>query len=201
VDVVPNGVEIDDLNAITLSVPRHEGVRIGVLARFDPQKGLDTFLDAAASLQDVDAEFVIGASGNAYPEHANRVGVRAQALSVDVVNPLDEGVPFLANLDIVVVPSLLAEGSPLTLLEAMGMGKAIVASDIQGISSLPGIDGTVALIPPGDATALASAVRGLIEDPAARESIGSRAFELVRARYRRGDAARAAADIIERSMN
>jgi glycosyltransferase involved in cell wall biosynthesis len=197
--VVPNGVDLDDLHAVALSVPHHEGVRIGVLARFDPQKGLEPFLAAVASLRDVDATFVIGASGNAYPEHETQVRAQARALSVDVVDPGNDGARFLAELDIVVLPSQRAEGLPLTLLEAMGMAKAIVASDIDGIGSLPGISDAVVLVPPDDATAVALAVRGLSKDPERREAIGARAVELARARYRASDAARAAADIVERS--
>jgi glycosyltransferase involved in cell wall biosynthesis len=168
-----------------------------MLARFDPQKGLDTFLTAAASLQEVDATFVIGASGNAYLEHEIDVRARARALSVDVVDPGNDGARFLAGLDIVVMPSLRAEGSPLTLFEAMGMGKAIIASDIEGICSVPGIVDAAALTPPGDAKAVARAVREMIEDPERREAIGARAVELISDRYRAGDTARAAADIVE----
>jgi glycosyltransferase involved in cell wall biosynthesis len=197
--VVPNGVDVDHLHAIAVSVPRHEGVRVGVLARFDPQKGLDPFLAAAASLRDVEASFVIGASGNAYPEHEIKVRARARELSVGVVDLGNDGAGFLADLDIVVMPSLRAEGLPLTLLEAMGMGKAIVASDIDGIGTLPGISEAVELVPPDDATAVALAVQGLIEDPERRKAVGARAVELVRARYRVSDAARAAADIVERA--
>jgi glycosyltransferase involved in cell wall biosynthesis len=199
VHVVPNGVDVDDLQAIVLSVPHHEGVRIGMLARFDPQKGLEPFLAAAASLREVDATFVIGASGNAYPDHEIDVRAQARALSVDLVDPGNDGARFLAELDIVVMPSLRAEGSPLTLLEAMGMGKAIVASDIDGIGSLPGVSDAAELVPSGDVKSVARAVRELIEDPERREAMGAEAVELVRARYRASDAACAAADIVERS--
>jgi glycosyltransferase involved in cell wall biosynthesis len=200
VEVVPNGVDIDELHSVAASVPAHERVRVGMLARFDPQKGLDTFLTAAGSLREVDATFVIGASGNAYLEHEVHVRARARALSVEVVDPGKDGARFLAELDIVVMPSLRAEGSPLTLFEAMGMGKAVVASDIEGIGSLPGIVDAAALTPPGDAKAIARTVREMIEDPARRVGIGERAVELVRDRYRAGETARAAADVVEQAI-
>jgi phosphatidylinositol alpha-mannosyltransferase len=197
--VVPNGVDVERLHRVRAEVAGHDGVRVGVLARFDPQKGLEVFLESAARLRDTGATFVIGASGSAYPGHERRVHAEAERLSVDVVDPGDDGASFLAGLDIVLMPSLQVEGMPLTLLEAMALGKAIVASDIDGIGSVPGISDAVALIPPGDVEAVARAVRELIGDPERRDALGARAVQRVRARYRARDAACAAADIVEQS--
>jgi glycosyltransferase involved in cell wall biosynthesis len=199
VEVVPNGVDVERLHRVRAGVASHAGVRVGMLARFDPQKGLDVFLKSAARLRDTGATFVIGASGSAYPEHERRVRAEAERLSVDVIDPGDDGASFLAGLDIVLMPSLQAEGMPLTLLEAMALGKAIVASDVQGIGSIPGVADATLLVSSGDAGETAVAIRALIADPAARLAIGMRAAELVERRFPVDRVARAAADIVERS--
>jgi len=201
VEIVPNGVDADALEQIAVSAPRHVDPRVGMLARFDPQKGINVFLEAAAELRDSGAAFVLGASGRAYPEHERDVRAEAGGLDVEVVDPGDRGAPFLSRLDIVVVPSLRAEGLPLTLLEAMALGKAVVASDVQGIGSIAGLTDAVVLVPVGDVRATADAIRALIRDPSKRMRIGARAVSFVRRGYRADEAARYAADVVERSTS
>jgi glycosyltransferase involved in cell wall biosynthesis len=170
-----------------------------MLARFDPQKGMLDFLRVAARASQPGVDFVIGASGNGYRTHARTVQEEARSLGVDIVDPGNAGTSFLAGLDIVVMPSLRAEGAPLTLFEAMGLGKAVVASDIDGVGSIPGIADAVVLVPPGDVHAMTAAIRSILDDPVAGQSMGARASALVQSRYRGDRAARSAADIIERS--
>jgi glycosyltransferase involved in cell wall biosynthesis len=199
VTLVPNGVDIDELSGLSRAAKPRSALRVGMLARFDPQKGMDSFLRMAAQAHQPGVEFVIGASGESYRAHESEVRDRARSLGVDIVDPGNEGSVFLAGLDIVVLPSLGVEGSPLTLLEAMGLGKPVVASDVEGIRTIPGIADAVLLVPPGDVAAMAAAIGCIVDDPAAGEPMGARARALVRSRYRADTAARRAADFVERS--
>jgi glycosyltransferase involved in cell wall biosynthesis len=196
--VVPNGVDIDHLRHHASSA-RDDEVRVGMLARFDPQKGHDVFLRVATALRDTGATFVLGASGSAYKEYEASIRSEASALGVTIVDPGEESAPFLAGLDIVVMPSLRAEGLPLTLLEAMGLQKAIVASDVDGIGSIPGVAEVTILVSAGDVKATAAATRELIADPSKRATLGTAASALVEKHYRADDANRAAADVVEQS--
>jgi glycosyltransferase involved in cell wall biosynthesis len=198
VEVVPNGVDVEGLKKLIAAVPSHDGVRVGMLARFDPQKGLDVFLRAAAALDDTDATFIIGASGAAYPDHERHVRSQAQRLAVEIVDPGNDGASFVAGLDILLMPSLRSEGLPLTLLEAMALGKAVIASDVQGIASIAGIGEAAVLVPQGDVKATSEAIRALIRDASRREVIGARGSSLIEKRFRADVAARAAADFLER---
>ena len=74
--VVPNGVDIDHLRHHASSA-RDDEVRVGMLARFDPQKGHDVFLRVATALRDTGATFVLGASGSAYKEY--EASIRSEA--------------------------------------------------------------------------------------------------------------------------
>ena len=64
------------------------------------------------------------------------------------------------------------EGHPLTLLEAMARGLAIVATDVPGVNEVVrhGVEGL--LVPPQDPRALAAAMAVLANDPAGRERMG-----------------------------
>ncbi|WP_435283661.1 glycosyltransferase family 4 protein [Streptomyces koelreuteriae] len=70
----------------------------------------------------------------------------------------------LAAASVVVVPSVWPENFPTVALEALQCGRPLVASRVGGLPELVGEDNGV-LVPPGDAPALAEALRPLLGDP------------------------------------
>jgi glycosyltransferase involved in cell wall biosynthesis len=87
-----------------------------------------------------------------------------EGLAVRFLGHRDDVPALLAAADVVVVPSLW-EGQPLLVQEAMRAGRPLVVSRCGGVPDLTGEDGAL-LIPPGDAAALAEAVRTVLADPA-----------------------------------
>jgi glycosyltransferase involved in cell wall biosynthesis len=94
----------------------------------------------------------------------------------------------LAQADVLVAPSVPTrrgkrEGIPVVLMEAMSSGVAVVASDLSGIPELveDGVSGL--LTPPGDAAALAAALRRLHDDPALRRRLGENGCERIRTEF------------------
>ncbi len=90
----------------------------------------------------------------------------------------DEVVQFLRDADAAVMPSVWTrqgdrEGIPVALMEAMAAGVPVVASDISGIPELVEHEQTGLLVAPGDAAAIASALRRLAEDPQLRAQLAS----------------------------
>jgi glycosyltransferase involved in cell wall biosynthesis len=63
----------------------------------------------------------------------------------------------------IVVPSR-AESMPYVVLEAIAAGMPVVATDVGGIPEIFGPDSS-ALVPPGDAAALARAIEAALADP------------------------------------
>jgi glycosyltransferase involved in cell wall biosynthesis len=66
--------------------------------------------------------------------------------------------------------------------EPMAAGLPVVGTDVPGIREALGAPGTDQLVPPGDATALAGAILGLMRDPSLRSRLGRANAELVRER-------------------
>jgi glycosyltransferase involved in cell wall biosynthesis len=78
---------------------------------------------------------------------------------------------FIAACDLFCLPSR-NEGMGKVLVEAMALGKPIIASDVGGIPDLvrPGENGL--LVPVGDVPAWTRAIKELVNDPAARCRMG-----------------------------
>jgi len=91
---------------------------------------------------------------------------------------------LLALAEALVLPSL-NEGFGLVLLEAMAMGKPVVASAVGGIPEVV-LDGrTGLLVPPADPEALAVAILRLLEDPRAAQRLGEAGRERARESFSR----------------
>ncbi len=83
--------------------------------------------------------------------------------------PREAVAQLLADADVLVAPSVPTrrgkrEGIPIALMEAMSTGVPVVASDISGIPELVAHGVSGLLVPPGDAEALAGALRRLHEN-------------------------------------
>lgn len=107
---------------------------------------------------------------------------------------------LIGSSDVLVAPSVPTksgkrEGIPVVLMEAMSAGLPVVASALSGIPELV-VDGSSGLtVPPGDAPAIAAALRRLDDDPELRARLGAAARERVVAEF---DVDRNARRLIER---
>ena len=83
----------------------------------------------------------------------------------------------LAAADVLCAPSLGGESFGMVLTEAFAHATPVVASNIAGYKDVvrDGVDGV--LVPPGDGTAVAGALRDLALDPERRRSMGAAARE------------------------
>jgi glycosyltransferase involved in cell wall biosynthesis len=79
---------------------------------------------------------------------------------------------LFTEADLFVLPTL-ADCMPLVILEAMASGLAVVATDVGAISEQVVHGETGLLVPPGDPSALARAVRTLLDDPDRRRTFGT----------------------------
>lgn len=80
---------------------------------------------------------------------------------------------------IALTPSILPEAFGIVALEAMAMGRPVVASRIGGLPDVVADGETGFLITPGDELALRAAIERLLDDPVLREQMGARARQRV----------------------
>jgi glycosyltransferase involved in cell wall biosynthesis len=88
----------------------------------------------------------------------------------------------LAAADIFVLPSLW-EGLPIGLLEAMSMGKAVIATQVDGTREVVKDGENGLMVEPGDVGALSAALIRLGKDKGLQEELKQRAMETVRQQF------------------
>jgi sugar transferase (PEP-CTERM/EpsH1 system associated) len=79
--------------------------------------------------------------------------------------------------------SSIAEGTPVTILEAMSVGLPVVATHVGGIPALVLDRATGTLVPPNDADALATAIAAYLKQPALASQHGAAARERIERQY------------------
>lgn len=158
-----------------LAIP-DDALAIGCVGRLEEQKGHRFLLQAAAQLDSSCRIFVVG-------DGRLRHELEAQARGrVTFLGARSDVAEILRALDIFVMPSLW-EGLSLAMLEAMAAGLPLVISDVSGVAQAFGGEECGLRVPPGDAVALADAIRLLAESPQRRASMGEAARRRARAEF------------------
>jgi glycosyltransferase involved in cell wall biosynthesis len=88
---------------------------------------------------------------------------------------------LIASADILVLPSF-TENLPLSIIEGMASGLAVVATPVGAIGDIVRDGETGLLVQPGDVDALTAALTRLVEDAPLRHRLGAAALQLHRER-------------------
>ena len=185
--VIYNGVDLNkyrlDIDAREIKTEFHiqenENI-VGTVGRLSPEKGYDFFLQAARKVVDVlpDTKFII--VGGTYFDDDELYQVKLKELIHDL--GLTEHVIFtgfrndipnlIAGMDVFVLSSTIPDAFPRTPLEAMAMGKPVVATNVGGIPEA--VEGNITgfLVPSENDESLANAILTLLQDRALAKQMG-----------------------------
>ena len=188
---VPNGIDPlvlpspERLAALRAELAVPPGVPMVVtVARLVAEKGIGTLIDAVVIVRRTvpDAVFVVVGEGDL----ATPLGDRARQLGVDGVVRFAgfraDATDVIAAADVFVLPSP-AEPFGLVLLEAMALGRPVVATAAGGPLEIVVDRQTGRLVPPSDPAALAGAIVDLLQDPSARERMGAAGLQRFHERF------------------
>ena len=182
VHVIPNPVDLDRVRSLSRCPDPGEPAPGPVFvnaARHVRQKNLPLLLDAFRRFVDGGGEGTLVLVGDGPETPALKVLARELGLIDRVVFRMHLANPYPAMAAATAfVLSSEEEGFGLVLVEAMALGVPVIATDCPGGPReilRGGQDGL--LVPPGDAEALASALRRMAGDARLRESLSSRARE------------------------
>jgi glycosyltransferase involved in cell wall biosynthesis len=184
-EVIYNGVDAGAFIK-TLAPEPEPGVILHV-GKFDRNKGQDVLIDAFARIADEFPETRLRLVGGAGSELD---ALRTQARRLD----LEERIAFFTDIPYADMPSHFAAASTfafpsrqeafgLVLLEAGACKLPVVASRVGGIPELIHDRSTGLLVEPGDAAALAQALRTLLSDSALARELGLRLSQRVAADF------------------
>ncbi len=150
------------------------------LGRFSPEKGCHLLVDAFEQIE-AEATLVMAGASSYCDEYSRELRTHAseriRILEWVSGETLDE---LLTNAMIFVLPSDL-EGLSLALLDAMGAGLCVLASDVP--ENREAVDGAGFTFQRGSATDLANRLRFLIANPTVREAAGRMARQRVKEEY------------------
>ncbi len=147
-----------------------------------PYKGIDTLLEAFAEIEG--AELWIAGMPRMPLEPLERLAARAPGtvrfLPRFIADP--EIPALLRRADVVALPYREIEQSGV-LYAGLAFGKPMVLSDVGGFSEVGRDQGAARLVPAGDAPALATALRALLDDPTERDRLAAAARSAVAGPY------------------
>ena len=178
--VIPNGVDLDCFSSGVSPIDEFGDGKINILfvGRLEKRKGLDYLLEAHKHIkQEIpNSRLIVVGPGtrlrNKYEKRVARNGLK-DVVFVGCVSH-DELPRYYNTADIVCAPATGKESFGIVLLEAMALGKPVVASNIDGYASIMthGVEGL--LVPPRDEKALAQALVSLMASESLRQQMGAK---------------------------
>ena len=168
-----------DPSAMPQPVERADGaVRYVCVGRLSQEKGQRGLIEAFAAA----SKRIDGATLDLVGDGPLRGEIEALAKDVGLGGAVTfhgalserETLEQIAAADILVLPSFM-EGLPLVVMEAMALGKPVIASGVAGIPELVRHEINGILVPPSHWLALGDAMAALALDPDARRSLGAEA--------------------------
>jgi glycosyltransferase involved in cell wall biosynthesis len=161
------------------------GKVVGIVARLHPSKGHATFLKAARLISQAmpQTRFAIvgdGPSRSDLEDLTQELGITSKVTFFG--NQREVG-SFFSAFDITCLCSTDLEGCSNSILEAMALGKPVVATDVGGNREIVQQDETGLLVPCQNYQALFNTVTQCLNQPDWAQAIGRRAQEVVFTRF------------------
>ena len=148
---------------------QHRPLRIGFIGSINRAKGAHVLLEALTLLGPMKSlELVLYGNPSDDPTYAAQLRQLAYPLpqvSWGGVFGSEQLFAVLAQLDLLVVPSLWRENAPLIVLQALASGLPLLLSDVEGMADQVQPGTNALLFPPGNSRALAALIQQLEANP------------------------------------
>ncbi|MDP2863383.1 MAG: glycosyltransferase family 4 protein [Desulfobacterales bacterium] len=181
--VVHSGIKLDkfsNLSADPAAMRRKLGISegdlvVGTTGRLTPVKGHRHLIEAAGNIVDArpNTTFVFLGDGELSDELKNMASKLGLKEKVKFPGWRPDVAEVMSAFDLFVLPSL-NEGMGRVLVEAMALGKPVVASNVGGIPDLVIHNHNGLLVPPADVEGLVKSINIFLHDPKKRKEMGDR---------------------------
>lgn len=189
--VISNGVHISDefdtaavRQELELRDDQHLIVHVGNIR---PHKGHRTLVAATRQLSQIRSDFQVVSIGGEKSD-GDLATIRQLAADSGVSDHIrfigrrDDAIAFTAACEVYVNPADV-EGLPVTILEALDLGRPVVATSVGGVPSIISDGETGVLVPPGDPQAIAEGLAWMLDHPKDAQRLGSAGKALVNAHF------------------
>jgi len=180
-DIIPNGIDLELFSPDVSPINEFCDGKLNILfvGRLEEQKGVDYLIKAYKLVKKEipDSRLIIVGPGTRlrgkYEKEVQQSGLK------DVIfvggKPQNELPQYYKAADVFCAPATGLESFGIVLLEAMAVGKSVVATNIEGYNSVltDGVEGR--LVPPRDEKMLAQALVSLLTDEPLRQEMAARA--------------------------
>ena len=183
---IPNGLNTERFLSLTknATINTNGPKRVGIVGRFNEQKGHIYFVEAAARIVETfqNVEFIFVGDGtlrSMIEQRINDKGLSSYSHFLGLRNDVGE---LLQSFDVFVLASLW-EGMPISLLEAQYFGVACVVTNVGGNPEVVSDGYNGLLVEPGDPDALASAILKLLINDDLRKDFGMHGQQVFARRF------------------
>ena len=146
-------------------------------------KGIEELLSAWISIERQYPDWVLKIVGPYDTEYQKKLKQKYHSNSIvfEGEKEHEEALDILSKSEVFVLPSY-TEGFPNAVLEAMALGKPIIATDVGAIKEMLS-DNSGVVIPPQDTDAVKQALLKVLDDEKLRKSLGDNAYHRIREQY------------------
>jgi glycosyltransferase involved in cell wall biosynthesis len=171
ITVVPNGVFAADVANVAPSPEfEHDGFAALCVSGLRPEKRIDIFIEAVRAARGENAQISGYVAGEG--REVARLAALAQGSGVDLLGVRTDARELMRAAGAICLTSE-AEALPMSVLEAMALGRPVVATNVGGTGEAV-LDGeTGFLVAPGDVGAVTRALVTLAADPARATAMGA----------------------------
>lgn len=191
IDILKIGIDLDEIRQVNENDKQtlkkelclnEESVNIAYLGVVAPYKGLEYLIEAFAGVKKkapnvklyIVGDHCIGENLNFRDKLEYKIGENSLDDNVVFTGWRADALEILSLMDIYVLPSL-SEGVPRSIVEAMMLGKPVVATRVGGIPEIVKNGETGLIIDPEDKEGLANAILELAKNKGLREKFGEKA--------------------------
>lgn len=168
-----NGVDVERIRRYPRRPSLDGCLRFAYIGALAWQKGVHIAVEAFRGLPADRAILRVYGDPTLFPEYVKQLYRLADLQNTRFEGPVpNEAIgEVLAGIDVLLVPSLWYENSPVVIQEAMAAGVPVIASDLGALAEKvrPGINGW--LCPPGEAQAWRACILRILGDPSWRQGL------------------------------
>jgi glycosyltransferase involved in cell wall biosynthesis len=189
--IIPNAVDLSKIDVLAGSIPIKKGDnRLWVLVprRLSPKNGIEYAIRAMAILK-VHPRLFLAGDGLDMSRLERLCSDLNLSNDVFFLGGLKHEVllPLMHAVDVVLIPSVpihgIEEATSIAAIEAMALRRPVIASEIGGLKELLVNDENGILVPPGDPSAIAKSLNGLLSDTDFASSLGKAARKTVEEKF------------------